>query len=101
MAEYIEVQENQEVMQIRSRELQLDSVEKLNNITPIIENIDNVNLNQIETDTSEIKSMIETNLDEQANLDDILDSVNKLNKNISSLKGQITKLSKKLENIEE
>ena len=101
MAEYIEVQENQEVMQIRRRELQLDSVEKLNNITPIIENIDNVNLNQIETDTSEIKSMIETNLDEQANLDDILDSVNKLNKNISSLKGQITKLSKKLENIEE
>lgn len=101
MGEYIEVQEEHEVMQIRSRELQLDSIEKLNNIAPVIENIDNVDLNQIEADTSEIKNMIVTNLDEQANLDDILDSIDKLNKNISSLKGQITKLSKKLENIEE
>lgn len=101
MGEYIEVQEEHEVMQIRSRELQLDSIEKLNNIAPVIENIDNVDLNQIEADTSEIKNMIVTNLDEQANLDDILDSIDKLNKNISSLKGQITKLSKKLENTEE
>lgn len=97
MGEYIEVQEEQEVMQIRSRELQLESVEKLNDIVPVIENIDNVDLNKIELDTSEIKSMIVTNLDEQANLDDILESIDKLNKNISSLKGQITKLSKKLE----
>ncbi len=100
MGEYIEVQEHEEVMQIRSRELQLDSVEKLDNIAPIIENMDGVDLGQIESDTSEIKNMIVTNLDDQANLDDILDSVDKLNKNISSLKGQITKLSKKLENIE-
>ena len=78
MGEYIEVQEEQEVMQIRSRELQLESVEKLNDIVPVIENIDNVDLNKIE-------------------LDDILESIDKLNKNISSLKGQITKLSKKLE----
>lgn len=94
MGEHIEVQEHKEVMEIKSRELQQESVEKLNNIIPVIETIDNVNLNQIESNTNEIKNIVAQNLEEQPNIDEIADGINKLNKSMSSMKSQITKLSK-------
>lgn len=94
MGEHIEVQEHKEVMEIKSRELQQESVEKLNNIIPVIKTIDNVNLNQIESNTNEIKNIVAQNLEEQPNIDEIVDGINKLNKSMSSMKSQITKLSK-------
>ena len=57
----------------------------------------NVNLSKIESDTSEIKDIVLQNLDEQTNLDDISQSLDQLNKNISTLKGQFTKLSNKID----
>lgn len=99
MGTHIEVQHKDEVMQIRSRELQLENTKKLNNIIPVVEEINNVNLSQIESNTSEIKDIVSQNLEEQTNLDDINDTVNKLNKNVSTIKGQFTKLSKKVDEL--
>lgn len=97
----IETQDHEQVMQIRSRELQLENTEKLNNLTPIVESIGDVNLSQIESDASDIKNMVVQNLDNQVDLNDINDAIDKLNKNISTLKGQVTKMSKKLEQLME
>ena len=95
----IEVQDHTEVMQIKSRELQLENTEKLNNFTPIVESIGDVNLSQIESDASDIKNIVIQNLDEQTDLDEIHESIEKINKNISILKGQVTKTSKKIDQI--
>lgn len=97
MGVHIEVQNQEETMQIKSRELQMENTEKLNNILPVVENISDVNLVKIETDTSEIKNMVSQNLDEQIDLNDISDAIERINKNISGMKGQITKLSKKVD----
>lgn len=99
MGVQIEVQDHTEVMQIKSRELQLENTEKLNNLTPIVESIGDVNLSQIESDASDIKNIVIQNLDEQTDLDEIHESIEKINKNISILKGQITKTSKKIDQI--
>lgn len=99
MGVQIEVQDHTEVMQVKSRELQLENTEKLNNLTPIVESIGDVNLSQIESDASDIKNIVVQNLDEQTDLDEIHESIEKINKNISILKGQITKTSKKIDQI--
>lgn len=99
MGVQIEVQDHTEVMQIKSRELQLENTEKLNNLTPIVENIGDVNLSQIESDASDIKNIVIQNLDEQTDLDEIHESIEKINKSISILKGQVTKTSKKIDQI--
>lgn len=99
MGAHLEVQDEQEVMQLRSRELQLENTEKLENIIPIVETINNVDLNQIETSTSEIKEMVSTNLEDQPNIEILLDEIKKANKNISIMKGQITKLSKEIKEL--
>ena len=99
MGVQIEVQDHTEVMQIKSRELQLENTEKINNLTPIIESIGDVNLSQIESDASDIKNIVTQNLDEQTDLDEIHESIERINKNISTLKGQVTKTSKKIDQI--
>lgn len=99
MGVQIEVQDHTEVMQIKSRELQLENTEKLNNLTPIVESIGDVNLSQIESDASDIKNIVIQNLDEQTDLDEIHELIEKINKNISILKGQVTKASKKIDQI--
>ena len=99
MGVQIEVQDHTEVMQIKSRELQLENTEKLNNLTPIVESIGDVNLSQIESDASDIKNIVIQNLDEQTDLDEIHEAIEKINKNISILKGQVTKTSKKIDQI--
>ena len=95
----LEVQDEQEVMQLRSRELQLENTEKLENLIPIVETINDVDLNKIESSTSEIKDIVSTNLEDQPDLQDIFDELKKINKNISTVKSQITKLSKEVKDI--
>lgn len=92
----LEVQSKEEVMQIRSRELQQESVEKLNEIAPIVDDISNINFNQIESDTSEIKEIVSENLVEQPDLSELLEAMQDLTKSISTMKGQITKVSNKV-----
>ena len=99
MGIHLEVQNEQEVIQLRSRELQLENTEKLENIMPIVETINEVDLNQIETSTSEIKNIVSSNLEDQPDLQDILEEIQKINKNIGTVKSQITKLSKEVKEI--
>lgn len=99
MGIHLEVQDEQEVIQLRSRELQLENTEKLENIMPIVETINEVDLNKIETSTSEIKNIVSSNLEDQPDLQDILKEIQKINKNISTVKSQITKLSKEVKEI--
>lgn len=99
MGIHLEVQDEQEVIQLRSRELQLENTEKLENIMPIVETINEVDLNKIETSTSEIKNIVSSNLEDQPDLQDILNEIQKINKNIGTVKSQITKLSKEVKEI--
>ncbi len=99
MGIHLEVQNEQEVIQLRSRELQLENTEKLENIMPIVETINEVDLNKIETSTSEIKNIVSNNLEDQPDLQDILKEIQKINKNIGTVKSQITKLSKEVKEI--
>ena len=80
MGIHLEVQNEQEVIQLRSRELQLENTEKLENIMPIVETINEVDLNKIETSTSEIKNIVSSNLEDQPDLQDILKEIQKINK---------------------
>lgn len=97
MGVHLEVQREDEVMHLRSRELQMENTKKLNDIIPIVETINDIDLNQIENDTSEIKNIVSKNLEEQPNLDELLESMDKVAKGLSSIKGQLTKLSKKMD----
>lgn len=96
MAIHIEAQEEQEVMQIRSRELQLESIQKMEEMVPIVDNINNIDFNQIESNTNEIKDMVTNNLESQPDISELLDTIKELSKNISTMKGQITKVSNKI-----
>ena len=97
MGVHLEVQREDEVMHLRSRELQMENTKKLNDIIPIVETINDIDLNQIENDTSEIKNIVSKNLEEQPNLDELLENMDKIAKGLSSIKGQLTKLSKKMD----
>lgn len=99
MGIHLEVQNEQEVIQLRSRELQLENTEKLENIMPIVETINEVDLNKIEASTSEIKNIVSNNLEDQPDLQDILKEIQKINKNIGTVKSQVTKLSKEVKEI--
>lgn len=99
MGIHLEVQNEQEVIQLRSRELQLENTEKLENIMPIVETINEVDLNKIEASTSEIKNIVSSNLEDQPDLQDILKEIQKINKNIGTVKSQVTKLSKEVKEV--
>lgn len=100
MAVHIEAQENEEVMQIRSRELQLENTERLDQMVPIVETIGEVNLQQLESNTQDIKDMVTTNLDEQVDLNDLMESMNKLVKGITELKKSNTRLQNSVKDLE-
>ena len=100
MAVHIEAQESEEVMQIRSRELQLENTERLDQMVPIVETIGEVNLQQLESNTQDIKDMVTTNLDEQVDLDDLMESMNKLVKGITELKKSNTRLQNSVKDLE-
>ena len=99
MGIHLEVQNEQEVIQLRSRELQIENTEKLENIMPIVETINEVDLNKIEASTSEIKNIVSSNLEDQPDLQDILKEIQKINKNIGTVKSQVTKLSKEVKEV--
>lgn len=96
MGVHFEAQEEQEVIQIRSRELQLESVEKMEEMAPVVENINNIDFNQIESNTNEIRNMVTNNLEKQPDISELCNMIEDLSKNISTMKGQITKVSNKI-----
>lgn len=98
MAVHIEAQDENVLKQVRARETQLDNMKKLDNITEVV---DNINIDGIESTTNDIRAMVETNLEAQPNLDEILNSINKVAQGISDIKRNQTNLNKKINNIQE
>lgn len=91
MAVQFEAQSEDDVKQIRSRELQLESVEKLNDIIPVINNVD---LEKIETQTTEIKNIVNQNLEEQPDIQEVIDKVSDMAEGFASLADSIDSLKK-------
>lgn len=93
----IEAQHELEVRQVRARELQLENVDKLDEIS---NTLDDVDLASVETNTNEIKDLIITNIDSQVDLDDIYQALNKVSQGISDIKRNQTNLNKKINDIQ-
>lgn len=93
----IEAQNESEVRQIKARETQLENMKRLNDLT---ETINDINIDNIEYTTNDIKDLLVTNLDEQTNLDDIFDAVKDIAKEVSSIKKSQTNVVKKVNSIE-
>lgn len=83
---------------IKNRELQQESIRKLNEVSDLV---DNINIDSIEMDTSEIKNMVYNNLESQTNIDDIAESIDKISKGISDIKRNQTNMNKKLKELQE
>lgn len=98
MAIHIEAQDSSELKQIRAREIQVESVQKLNDITDSIENI---NVDNIESTTNDIKNIVENNLEAQPNLDELLTSINKIAQGVTDIKRNQTNLNKKINDIQD
>lgn len=97
----IEAQDHTEVMQVRSRELQLENTEKLEQIIPVVQTIDEVDLQAMESNTNDIKDMIVTNIDNQTDLDKINEQLNRLTKGMTELKKANTRLTNSVKDLSE
>lgn len=94
----IEGQSLETHQKIKNRELQQESIKKLNEVSDLV---DNINIDNIELDTAEIKNMVYNNLENQTNIDDIAESIEKISKGISDIKRNQTNMNKKLNELQE
>lgn len=94
----MEGQTSEEVQHIRTREVQKENMEKLENVTDMV---DNLNIDIIESNTEDIKNMVTDNLENQTNLDDISETLEKITKGITDIKRNQTNLKKKINDIQE
>ena len=83
---------------IKNREIQQESIDKLNELNDLI---DNTNFDGIESDTKEIKNMIYGNLESQTDLDDLAGDIKKALQGISDIKRNQTNLNKKINDIQD
>lgn len=93
----IEGQTPNEAAQVRTREIQKESVEKLKEVNDMISDI---NIDGIESDTKTIKNVVMNNLENQTNLDDISNTLDKITQGISDIKRSQTNLNKKINEIQ-
>lgn len=100
MGVHIEAQDEEEMKQLRSRELQLESIEKLNEVIPVVNSLDSVNFEQIEMQTHAIKEIVDQNLEEQPNLEVITNSIDGLANEIKGLKKSLTQTKTALTKIQ-
>lgn len=93
-----EGQSSNEVEHIRTREVQKENMEKLNDVTDMVNNI---NIDGIEMDTKTIKDIVVDNLENQTNLDDMSNTLDKIAQGISDIKRNQTNLNKKIKDIQD
>lgn len=97
MAFEIESQDEIEYRQVKARELQLENTDKLSEVSDTLSDVDLVS---IEENTNDIKNLVITNLDNQTDLDDIFEHINKIAQGISDIKRSQTNLNKKINEIQ-
>lgn len=93
----IEVQDENVLKQVRARELQLDNTEKLTELNNTINNID---LENIESNTNDIKNMVFSNLEAQPNIEDLVNTMDKIAQGISDIKRSQTNINKKINELQ-
>lgn len=93
----IEGQTPDEVKHIRTREKQQESIEKLQEVSDMV---DNINIDGIESDTKVIRNVVMNNLENQVNLDDLSETLDKVAQGISDIKRNQTNLNKKINEIQ-
>lgn len=98
MAIEMEGQSLEETRNVRTRERQKNSIEKLNQVTDMV---DNINIDGIESDTQTIKNVVLNNLENQTNIDDIYETVTKIAQGISDIKRNQTNMNKKINEIQD
>lgn len=93
-----EAQTPAEHQQIKTRELQKENMEKLDEVTDLVNNI---SFDGVENDTKVIKEIVTNNLENQTNIDDISDTLDKVVQGITDIKRNQTNLNKKIKEIQE
>lgn len=93
-----EAQTLEEKRQVRTRELQQESIEQLNQVTNMVNDI---SFDNIESDTQMIKEVVVNNLENQVNNDDIYDKLDKIARSLSDVKRNQTNLTKKINDIQD
>lgn len=93
----IEAQDELEFRQIKARELQLDNIDKIEQISNTLNNVD---LSTIESNTNDIRTLVFDNLEEQPNLSEIVETLAKISQGISDIKRSQTNLNKKINEIQ-
>lgn len=94
MGIHIEAQTEDDVKNIRSRELQLENTKKLNNIIPVVDTLEEIDLKQIEEHTSEIKDIVQENLEAQPNIEDVLTQFDDVSQELNNMKKSMAQLKK-------
>lgn len=98
MAIEFEAQTKEEHQAIKTREIQQESVEQLNQVTDLI---NNVSFDNIEKDSQIIKQIVTTNLENQTDNDDLAEKLDKIAQGISDVKRSQTNINKKINEIQE
>lgn len=89
----IKTQTLAEVQQIRSREVQIENTKKLDQMTSVVQTIDEVDLQNMEQNTNEIKDMIVTNLDDQTDIDELYQIMKDFKKQLTEVKKTMTRVN--------
>lgn len=97
MAIEMEGQTSEEHQQIKTREIQKESVEKLEAVSDMVNGF---NIDGIESDTQTIKNIVMNNLEDQTNIDDIADTLGKVAQGITDIKRNQTNINKKINEIQ-
>lgn len=98
MAIEMEGQYADDLKHIRTREIQQENMAKLKEVSDMV---DNINIDGIETDTKIIREVVFNNLENQTDLDDISEKIDKLAQGISDIKRSQTNLNKKINEIQD
>jgi len=98
MAIEFEAQTKEEHQGIKTREIQQESVEQLNQVTDLV---NNVSFDNIEKDSQIIKQIVTANLENQTNNDDLAEKLDKITQGISDIKRSQTNINKKINEIQE
>lgn len=93
-----EAQTKEEHQAIKTRELQQESVEQLNQVSDLVNDI---NFDNIQQDSQVIRQIVTTNLENQVNNDDLDAKLDKIAQGISDVKRSQTNLNKKINEIQE
>lgn len=95
MGVHIEAQTEEEFRQIKARELQQENLDKLDKMVPVVESLENINLDAVEQNTKDIKNVVLENLEHQPNLEDIIDKISNIEDKIDTVKKGMTEIKKK------